>query len=102
MSNKTRSGAPIAFTTLTAGTPGTSPRVLTFPSYARPVYVCNLSGQPVTVKFGATNASATSGHVVIADDGHHVTPAELNVTTMSLYLASGDYDDVIVEGWPPR
>ena len=97
-----RTGAPIAATTSTAGTPGASAEVRTFASPARPVYVTNCdTADDLYVKVNEADASSTD-FLVKLTPGQAVemsTRSVLNVQSVSLYYASSAYSNAKVVGW---
>lgn len=100
--NANRTGAPIAATTTTTGTPGSSAEVRTFPSPARPVYVTNCAAsEDLYVKVNKDDASSTDFLVKLAA-GQAVELSSrgiLNVQTVSLYYAAAAYSNAKVVGW---
>lgn len=97
-----RTGAPIAATITTPGTPGSVTEVRTFTSPARPVYATNCHAtEDLHVKVNAADASTTDFLVKLAA-GQGVELSSLgilNVQTVSLYYATAAYANAKVVGW---
>lgn len=102
---KPRTGAPVTPDVATAGATGSTARVLTFREYARPCLVTNTSGSvAVNVKVNEANASATSWHVQVPANATVDVSygGQIDVKSLSLYMASGAYSTALVHGWNPR
>ena len=97
-----RIGAPSAAAISTAGTPGSTAEVRTFPHPSRPVYVTNCdASDDLFVKVNKADASATD-FLVKLTAGQSVEVSSvgiLNVKTVSLYYATGAYAGAKVVGW---
>lgn len=94
---------------VTAGTTGASARELSLrvsgpAKYARPVYIQNLDTTNfLYVKINATGATATDCHLAIppltvTHNGFYKIK-EINVDTLSLFMAAGAYTTAMVHGW---
>lgn len=110
-------GASIAPVVTTAGTVGTTDRVVEFRSggraiWVRPVFVTNLdTANALFVKINgsdANSASATDFDIRIPamtaagiDTTREITAdGIINVQTLSIfYAAAGDFDNAVIRGW---
>lgn len=106
MQTKFRQGPGVPPTTTTAGTTGASDRFLTFAIPARPCILYNDAAVTVFVKINVTESSPASS----SDFDLKITAGgfidlslggQVAVYTVSMYMASDDYANVIVKGWYP-
>lgn len=101
---KIRVGAPVSAVVTSDGVVGTSPRVFRFNVYARPAIITNTD--TTNAAFVKVNLSDASGADYLFKLSAQMAidctmNTRVNVKTVSVFMAAGDYDNIKVVGWEP-